>query len=223
MNKIITIAVTFLLFSIYGCGKKDNPIESLKYNQLNEIMNIGTIGIKREFFEKKYGPAKRSLGSYLLYEIGLCNILVEYDKLNEITSVELTDISKSCTFDGENINLKSKAHEINYDELIAVAMDWNAKLSCYTMCGNAFVPDFGAYVETARVYGHIEFEGTTNYSESEKSSNSVNDYFKNKYPDIDLTGDELGLIPRDEYNKIWFENFKNVKLTSIRFGYNLQK
>ena len=102
-------------------------------------------------------------------------------------------------------------------------MEWNAKLSCYTMCGNAFDPDFGAFIETPRVYGYIEFEATTDYSGSEASQNSVYEYFKIKYPDTELIGGELGSIPKDEYNKIWYENFKNVKLTSFKFGYNLQK
>jgi hypothetical protein len=56
-----------------------------------------------------------------------------------------------------------------------------------------------------------------------KASDNVETYFKKKYPNIELIGGELGTIPKNEYNKIWYENFKDVKLTAIKFGYGLSK
>ncbi len=225
----IALIIGFAIFSLIGCSKKENTTEIPKNElatvrkSLDNVMSPDTINIQRAFFEKTYGPAKRILGDVIEYEIGKCLIRIEYDKNNSITSVELANISKECNFNGKNIYLNSMADQISYAEIISVAMDWNAKLSCYTMCGNAADPDYGAYIETARVYGNIEFDATTDYSGSEKASDDVEKYFKSKYPSVDLIGSELGLIPKNEYNKIWFENFKDVKLTSIKFGYNLKK
>lgn len=233
MKKIIYLLAIFILF---GCNKTDekkvgansseDKISSVVNNvsqQLEQIMRSDTIGIQREYFEKKYGPAKRSFGNIWKYEIGACLVNIEYDQKNSINSVELENISKECNFNGKNINLTSKADKINYAELIDVATEWNAKLSCYTMCGNAADPEYGAYIQTPRVYGFIEFDATTNYSEAADASDEVREHFKKKYPNIDLIGGELGTIPKEEYNKIWFEKFKNTKLTAIRFGYNLKK
>jgi len=232
--KILLCIISFSL--IFGCNKTDekkvgansseDKISSVVNNvsqQLEQIMSSDTIGIQREYFEKKYGPAKRSFGNIWRYEIGACLVNIEYDQKNSINSVELENISKECNFNGKNINLTSMADKINYAELIDVAMEWNAKLSCYTMCGNAADPEYGAYIQTPRVYGFIEFDATTNYSEAADASDKVKEYFKKKYPNIDLIGDELGTIPKEEYNKIWFEKFKNIKLTAIKFGYNLKK
>jgi hypothetical protein len=232
---IFSILLTSFLLLI-GCSKTDEKqngfsdllekiplIGNSKTQSLEKIMNVDTLGIQREYFEKNYGPAKRSIGNSWQYEIEKCSIGIEYDSKNAINSVELQNISKKCTFNGKNINLTSMADKINYRELIEVAMDWHAKLSCYTMCGNAADPDYGAYVETPRVFGFLEFEATTNYPESEKASEEVKNYFKKKYPNIDLFGDDLGEIPKEEYNKIWLEKFKDVKLSMIKFGYNLHK
>ncbi len=186
-------------------------------------MSADTIGIQRAFFEKNYGPAKRSIGNSHNYEIGACSVNIEYDKDNSIISVELDNISKECNFNGSNIYLTSMANQITYSELISMAANWGAKLSCYTSCGNAADPVYGAYIETARVHRNIEFEATTDYSESEKASAEVKNHFEKKYPNFDLIGGELGPIPKDEYNKIWYDHFKDVKLSSIKFGYNLQK
>jgi hypothetical protein len=225
----IASIIVIVIFSLIGCNKKENTTEistnesATVRKSLDNIISPDTIDIQRAFFEKTYGPAKRILGDITEYEIGKCLIKIEYDKNNSITSVELANISKECNFNGKNIYLNSMADQINYAEIISVAMDWNAKLSCYTMCGNAADPDYGAYIETARVYGSIEFDATTDYSSSEKASDNVEKYFKMKYPSVDLIGGDIGSIPKDEYNKIWFENFKDVKLTSIKFGYNLKK
>ena len=233
MKRIFYLLAIFLLL---GCNKTDekqvgansseNKISTagnISTQQLEKIMSTDTIGIQREYFDKKYGPAKRSFGNIWNYEIGTCLVNIEYDQKNSINSVELENISKECNFNGKNINLSSMADKINYAELIDVAMEWNAKLSCYTMCGNAADPEYGAHIETARVYGNIEFDATTNYSEAGDASDKVKEYFKKKYPNIDLIGNELGTIPKEEYNKIWFEKFKNIKLTAIKFGYNLKK
>ena len=209
-----------------GANSSENKIflaRTISAQQLEEIMRTGTLGIQREYFEKNYGPAARRFNNIWKYYIGTCSVNIEYDKQNSITSVELENISKDCNFNGKNINLTSMADKINYAELIDVAWDWNAKLSCYTMCGNAADPSYGAHIETARVFGNIKFEATTDYAETGEASNKVEEYFKKKYPSVNLVGNKLGAIPIDEYNKIWIEQFKNIKLSAIKFGYNLKK
>lgn len=219
--------VFFISIFFFGCSKKETTTEIPKteftqvQQQLDKIMSPETIGIQQAFFEKTFGPAKRISGNVFNYEIGTCSVNIEYIK-NSITSVELDGISKVCNFNGKNLYLNSMANQINYSELIGVAMDWNADLSCYTSCGNAADPEYGAHIETARVYGNIEFEATTNYAEAGEASNKVEEFFRRKYPNIDLFGGDLGIISKEEYNKIWIEKFKDIKLTSIKFGYNLK-
>jgi hypothetical protein len=221
---------------LVGCNKADNKLgevnssenkisstNDISTQQLEKIMRAETIGIQREYFEKNYGPAKRIFDKIRNYEIGACSVNIEYDKDNSIISVELGNISKVCNFDGKNIYLQSMADQINYAELIDVAMEWNADLSCYTLCGNLADPEYGAHIETARAYSSIEFKATTDYSGAAKASDNVETYFKKKYPNVELIGGELGAISKEEYNKIWYENFKDVKLTAIKFGYNLSK
>jgi hypothetical protein len=219
-----------------ACNKADNKLGEVNSSenkissandigtqQLEKIMRADTIGIQREFFEKNYGPAKRVFDKIRNYEIGVCSVNIEYDKTNAIVSVELENISKECNFDGEKIMLDSKADQINFGELIDSAMEWDADISCYTMCGNAIEPEFGAYIKTPRVRGYIEFKAATDYSFAGKATDDVEKYFKDKYPNIDLIGGDLGIIPKSEYNEVWYESFKDVKLTRIKFGYDLEK
>jgi hypothetical protein len=225
-----------VLFALFGCGRDDGKPATLNdfvssivssgnssVQMLEKVMTVEALGMQKEYFEKTYGPAKRLIGNGRQYDIGLCNVIIIYDKNDSIESVELLNISKDCTFDGKNIYLQSRADKITYSELFGVAFDWNAKLSCYTMCGNAADPEYGAYVDTPRVYGFVEFDATTNYEVAQKASDDVYEYFKKKYPDEELIGGELGKIPATEYNKIWFEKFKDIRLTGLKFGYNLQK
>jgi hypothetical protein len=233
MKKIFILIAIFLLIA---CNKTDDkqvgensfenktpPLGNINSQQLNKIMTIDTLGVQKEYFEKNYGPAKRIFGNIQNYEIGPCSVNIEYDKKDSVASIELNNISQECNFRGGNINLTSMADKITYDELIKTAIDWNAKLSCYSMCGNAADPEYGAFFQASRAGGSIEYDAISNYTLAGDASNNVEDYFKKKYPDIDLVGDDLGIIPKDEYNKIWIENFKNVNLTAIKFGYNLKK
>lgn len=211
------------LGEVNSSANKISSTNDISAQQLEKIMRAETIGIQREYFEKNYGPAKRIFDKIRNYEIGACSVNIEYDKDNSIISVELGNISKVCNFDGKNIYLQSMADQITYAELIDVAMEWNADLSCYTLCGNAADPEYGAHIVTPRVANFIEFKATTDYSGAANASDNVETYFKKKYPNVELIGGELGTIPKEEYNKIWYENFKDVKLTAIKFGYNLEK
>lgn len=187
-------------------------------------MKSETLGIQKEFFEKEYGPAKKILNSSTYqYQVNSCFLNVGYNKANSITSIELQNISKECTFDAKNIFLSGSAHELTYKKLISGAMDWDAKISCYEFCGNAADPTYGIYVETPRVTQFIEYDAESNYATASKSSELVREHFKVKYPNFQMSGIELGPISSKEYNQVWFNYFKDIQVTSIKFGYQLKK
>lgn len=192
-------------------------------SKLDEIMSGEMIGAQRGYFEQKYGPAKfASRNDTRRYEIDQCLIGVQYGKDDAITSIELENISPQCNFNTKDISIGGMASDLNYGNLIEKAMDWAADLSCYTSCGNAADPIYGAHINTSRATSFMEFSATSDYSLSSKASGEVTDFFKKKYPDFDLYGDDLGPIDRREYNAVWLEKFKDVKLTSIKFGYQLK-
>ena len=191
---------------------------------LDTIMKSETIGVQKDYFEKIHGPAKRLLyGSTYQYQINSCKVNIEYDKSRSIYSVELEGISRKCNFDTKNIFLHGYADKLTYKDLISGAMDWQAKISCYTLCGNAADPSYGIFVQTPRVTQFIEFEANSDYSIAAGASNAVQDFFKRKYPNFEMIGDVLGPITLQEYNRVWMEKFKNTKLTSLKFGYQLKK
>jgi hypothetical protein len=220
--------VTFFL--IISCSKSEKNSESVsnnappKLNVLDSIMDSSTIGVQKEFFEKSYGIAKRNLYSSIYqYEIGKCFINVEYDEKNSISSIELENISKDCTFDTRNIFLSGKSHELTYADLIVGAMDWQADTSCYEFCGNAADPIYGIHVQMPRANQFIEFEAFSSYLISTNAANNVVVFFKQKYPKFEMVGRDLGPINPQEYNQIWIDNFKDLKLTTLKFGYQLSK
>jgi hypothetical protein len=185
-------------------------------------MNIDSIGVLKDHFEKIYGPAKRQLYELVYqYEIGECKVNIEYDAKKAISSVELEGISKNCNFDTSNIFLSGTADKLTYEDLTSGVLEWDADKSCYTSCGNAADPSYGIHVKTARVTQFIEFKASSSYSISEKASTDVATYFKDKYSGHALIGGDLGPISQEEYNKVWMESFKKVKLTSLKFGFGL--
>lgn len=187
-------------------------------------MSIQTIGVQKDYFDKTYGPAKRVLyDASRQYEIGECRINIKYDNKDAITSIELDGISKKCSFDAKNVYLNGPAYQLTYKDLIANSMSWQAKLSCYSSCGNAADPSYGINVETPHVTQFIEYEASSDYSIASKASNEVEDYFRAKFPDYDMNGGELGPISNSEYNDIWIQKFKDIGLTSFKFGYQLNR
>jgi len=231
---ILSIAISLL---ICACGKTDdsskekgnNSPEKTSANSsqsLNEIMRSEIIGVLKDYFEKKYGPAKRLLDSSRAtyeYEIEKCQVRIEYNDKQSINSVELSNISNECTFDTKNIFLEGSADKLTYKDLVKLAIDWQADLSCYSFCGNAFDPNYGIYVKTPHVTQFIQFKATSDYSIASSAAHAVKDFFMKKYPDYDMVGDELGPINAIEYNQVWIDKFKDVKLTSLKFGYQLDK
>jgi hypothetical protein len=78
-------------------------------------------------------------------------------------------------------------------------------------------------VQKPRVNQFIEFEAFSNYMISTNAANNVEEFFKKKYPQFEMFGGDLGPINPQEYNQIWIDNFKDIKLTTLKFGYQLRK
>jgi hypothetical protein len=54
--------------------------------------------------------------------------------------------------------------------------------------------------------------------QTEESYDSIKeDFFKKKYPQFDMVGGDLGPINPQEYNQIWIDNFKDIKLTLLYY------
>jgi hypothetical protein len=211
------MSIFLAALALNACTKNDDIDK-----KLNAIMSIQTIGVQKDYFDKTYGPAKRVLyDSTRQYEIGECRINIKYDSNNAIKSIELQNISKKCSFDAKNIYLDGQAYQLTYNDLILHSMRWQAMLSCYSLCGNAADPTYGIYVETPHVTQFIEYEASSDYSIASKASNQVADYFKEKFPSYEMNGGELGPINNSEYNNIWIQKFKDIGLTSLKFGYQL--
>ncbi|MBU3638752.1 hypothetical protein [Polynucleobacter sp. AP-RePozz3-80-G7] len=215
-----------LILLILNACSSANEISS----KLNTIMSPNTIGIQKEFFEKTYGPAKRVLFDMTnQYEIGKCKINIQFDQKNSISSIELENLSKECSFNSKNIYLDGQANQLTYGDLASKGI-WQAKFSCYESCGNASDPTYGIFVKTGHATIFIEYEATSSYSNEDssryqkasKGSNAVLDFFKNKYPKIEMNGWTPVPMTAAEYNQIWLEKFKDVPISSLKFGYKLQ-
>jgi hypothetical protein len=112
---------------------------------------------------------------------------------------------------------------LTYEDLIESAISLRVKASCYTLCGNSADPSCGIYVQMPRVNQNIEFEADSDYSLASNAASSVQEFFAKKFPDFKMYGDDLGPINPDEYNQVRMENFKNVEISAIKFGFQLRK
>jgi hypothetical protein len=212
MNK--NLFIIFLIFGLLACK---NPEK-----KLTAVMKHEMIGVQKEFFEKDFGPAKYIYGSKHNYIIDGCEVNVEYGVDKSINSIELYNISEICSFNTNSIGLYGEAYLLTYQDLISNAMSWDADISCYALCGNVIEPTYGITVRTPRVSQNIEYEAFSDWTIASDARDNVKAYFHQKYPDFEMIGGgDLGPIDRMEYNEIWILKFKNIKISSLKFGYNI--
>jgi len=209
-------------------GTKKESAETVKVDMdiirvLSEIMKPDTVGVLKENFDKRFKPPTRHLhGSIYQYEFGGCEVIVEY-RNKSILSIELANLSEQCTFNAQSLHMSGVADKLTYKDLIENLYSWDAKPSCYSLCGNAADPSYGINGEMPRAYGFLQIEAESDYDIASVGAQQVHDYFYKKYPSYEMLGDDLGPIHPMEYNEIWIKNFKNVKLSRIKFGYQLRK
>jgi hypothetical protein len=195
-------------------------------------MSSENLGLQREYFEKQFGLTAKSKidEDAFQYAIGECALNIEYSKDQAIASIEIENISKQCDFDTKNIFLSGKASDLTYGELVKY-YGFEPLSSCYSGCGNAYDPSYGVFVEGPRAVNYFQLEASTKYNGAEgvydsalKAKDSVKSHFSEKYPNFDFwSGDDLGPISSLEFSQVWIDKFKDVKISSIKFGYSIKE
>lgn len=210
MKKIITAAILL------------TAVSSAYSQNLNEIFGPNTLGLNKEYLEKRTGPAKRVFGKTHQYDVNGCNIDIEYLN-NSVQSIALYDISKKCSFDAKNIHLSGSIENVTFGDILSISNQWKAYESCIGSCGNAADPVHRMWGEAPRVYGHINFIVGTTKSDS---AYSMRDDILKMYTNLresDFSGLYLGTkIQWQPYYHFWMKHFKNEKITSIKIGYSLK-
>jgi hypothetical protein len=207
MKKIILVVI--LLISSF----------SVQSQNLNELFHPTTIGLNKEYLEKRTGPAKRVWGNTYQYEVNGCNVDIVYLN-NTVQSIALRNISKKCSFDASNIYLSGPIENVTFGDIGRIIYQWKAYESCIGVCGNAADPERQMWGETPRAYGNIKFiVGTT---ESAPAFNMRDDILK-MYTNLtagDFSGGYLGTkIQWQPYYYFWQRHFKNEKIMSIKIEY----
>jgi hypothetical protein len=193
--------------------------------KLNRLLSAEMLGVQRAYFEQISGVAKRVMDTYRQYDIGGCFVGIVEDKQQSILSIELEKISERCTFDAAKIFLEGPAHKLTFAKLNQVSIGGGAKQACLGLCGNAADPSFGLIVETPRALANIEYDAEVSYNDaSEAAARRLQSKLEKRYPGVELDGDYLGkAIPSDIFTEMWLKEFRNVRITSIRFGYDIIK
>lgn len=191
--------------------------------KLDRLINADMLGTQRAYFEKIAGVAKRVHGQYRQYDIGGCLVGVTEDKTQAISSIQLENLSARCSFDASGIFLQGPAHKLTFGQLNDTNIGGGAKESCFGLCGNAIEPSYGLEVQTPRAMNMIEYDASVGYNnESAPAVERLESRLQKRYPGVELFGDYLGKkIPRKAFTEMWLNEFRNVRITSIRFGYNI--
>jgi len=192
-------------------------------SKLDRLISADMLGVQRAYFEKKAGIAKRVSGKERQYDVGGCLINIVEDSNQSIVSIELENISKNCSFDSASVFLNGPVHKITFSSLQAVNVGGGAKEACLGFCGNSADPTYGLLVETPRSMTGIEFDADVAYNKSSSAAaDRLQKILEKCLPGIDLFGDYLGTkIPEKIYSELWINEFSRVRITSIRFGYNI--
>jgi hypothetical protein len=191
--------------------------------KLDRLLSADMIGLQRAYFEKIAGVAKRISDKRRQYDIGGCLISIVEDNNKTISSIELENISERCTFDTANIFMQGPAHKLNFAQLNNVNIGGGAKEACLGMCGNAAPPVYGLKVQTPHAMTLIEFDAdVSNTDASAHAAERLRLQLERKFPGVELHGDYLGKsIPAKVFTEMWLKEFQQVRITSIRFGYNI--
>ena len=198
-------------------------VEAAAKSKLDRLMNADMLGTQRAYLEKIAGVAKRVNGAYRQYDIGGCLVGVTEDKTQTISSIQLENVSARCSFDSAGIFLQGPAHKLTFGRLNEMNIGGGAIESCFGLCGNAIEPSYGLAVQTPHVMNFIEYDASVGYNnESGAAAQRLESKLQKRYPGVELYGEYLGKqIPKKAYTEMWLNEFRNVRITSIRFGYNI--
>jgi hypothetical protein len=214
MKKMYLLALLLILSSTATAAGK---------TKLDRLLSADMIGLQRAYFEKIAGVAKRISDKRRQYDIGGCLINIVEDTNKTILSIELENISERCTFDTANLFMQGPAHKLTFARLNDVNIGGGAKEACLGLCGNAAPPVYGLTVQTPHAMTLIEFDAeVSNTDASAHAAERLRQQLERRFPGVELYGDYLGKsIPAKVFTEMWLKEFQQVRITSIRFGYNI--
>ena len=212
MKRLYLLAV-LLIFSVHatGAGK----------TKLDRLVSADMIGLQRAYFEKIAGVAKRVSDNRRQYDISGCLVSIVEDKDRTILSIQLENISERCTFNAANIFLTGPAHQLTFGRLNDVSIRGGAKEACLGLCGTATAQGFGLMVQTPYAMTSIEFDAHVTQTEASlRAAERLRQQLEKRFPGVELGGDYLEkTIPVKVFTDLWMNEFRDVRITSIRFGY----
>lgn len=211
--KRLFLSVVFLIFSVHatGAGK----------TKLARLVSADMIGLQRAHFEKIAGVAKRVDDRRRQYDVGGCLINLVEDKDRTILSIQLESISERCTFNAANIFLKGPAHQLTFGQLHDVSIRGSAKEVCLGLCGTTTAQGYGLMVQTPYAMTSIEYDADVTQTEASlHAAERLRQQLENRFPGVELGADYLGkTIPVKVFTDLWLNEFRDVRITSIQFGY----
>jgi hypothetical protein len=199
---------------------------------IGKILSKEMIGVQRQYLEQFTGPAKYVSKNYLLkkgvsyrgYDISGCSIGVTENKTQAVLSISIPILSKNCTFDTSSVFLSKPAHLLTFGDLAEVGIDLKPRDGCTRNCGQ-LTPSFGLKIWTPRSMSNIQFEVTVDAS-SQDAESAANRFAKKLSKQMGVEEFEIGQslddakkIGNKKYISLFIEEFKNVKINSIEFGY----
>jgi len=209
---------------------KDKPVAENKINSqivfyeneaLSKIMKFDMINVQRQYFENIVGPAKRVSEKWREYDVNGCMVITYEDAHQSISSIELRYITEKCDFNTKNIYpFKGFVSQITFGDLLEHSITWKADETCMGSCGNAYDPEDGAIMVLGHVYQFVEIHARRMYDDD---AYSLYEKLQKLYPNQDFSGNYINkIISQNDFNKLWLQTFKNKKITSFRFGYNIE-
>jgi hypothetical protein len=214
MKKIYLVLV-FLIVSTHAAAAGKT--------KLDRLISADMIGLQRAYFEKIAGVAKRVSDRRRQYDIRGCLVTIVEDKDKTILSIELENISERCTFNAATIFLEGPAHKLTFGRLNDVNIGGGAKESCLGLCGNAAAPSYGLMVQTPHAMTFIEYDAEVSNSDTAwDAAERLRSQIEARFPGVELYGDYVGkTIPAKVFTEMWLKEFRHVRITSIRIGYNI--
>lgn len=211
--KTLYLSIVLLIFSVHatGAGK----------TKLDRLVSADMIGLQRAYFEKIAGVAKRVDDRHRQYDISGCLVNIVEDKDRTILSIQLENISARCTFNAANIFLKGPAHQLTFGQLHDASIRGGAKEVCVGLCGTTTAQGYGLMVQTPYAMTSIEFDAdVTQIEASLRAAERLGQQLEKRFPGVELGGDYLEkTIPVKVFTDLWMNEFRDVRITSIRFGY----
>lgn len=246
MKNIVLLILLINSLLLSGCKKSEHNEKMISLSaatanrNIEKIFNVDVLGNQIDFIEKYFAGVPINSTKYGLfltnqYVLNGCEITIWIDSNKSIHAVRMDKLSDRCTFDSSKINAFGPAHELTFGSLVDNASSFEPLYyTCYLdpLCGNAIDPSYGLHVEYPRSLQNIEFEIETNNNDAANSAafdfiESINVKYPylpktNGTPDVLIGGRNIAPITENQYAKLWLKSFKDVRISSIRFGFQLK-